>query len=341
MITPIPSVVLNYFAARPDGPIWNLERVIVDAPPALLRDVNSFLEAIPKDEVLAVQKDDLFQHLCGTGDTERAARIWIAERHLSKEIARQKLLIIRSDVHNPRPAPYDLPALAELPVDSDHLIPLSAFKFDGSRLLHNGYAFSALTTTPLPNSSYWLLAMLFSEGLSNQVSIRLDPFLCGPENTFPAMSYKMWQYGRTLDWRRMAALREVDHGRWLPGTLSRESLFTDFCWSPRDDGIHFLCEEVPKEDSCDNEPSRYLHAIYNPNSEKIEHFDGALRVFTIDEMTKRKDVHVRNGGKLGVREKVFRINRPISRDRFSAVTQAFYVWNEDIQRYFTQELALS
>ena len=155
------------------------------------------------------------------------------------------------------------------------------------------------------------------------------------------MFYRMWMYGRPLDWGRLAHLRQLEHGRWLAGSLSRESEFTDFCWAPRSDGIHFVCEEVPRAESYAREPSRYLHAIYNLKSEKIEHLDGALRVFTLDEISRRHALHVRSGGKLGVREKVFRMDEPIDRDRFSALAQAFYVWNEDVGRYFTQELALS
>lgn len=283
-----------------------------------------------------------FQHLLdGSVDTDRAARVWIAERCLSNEIAQRKLVLVRSGARKRRPAPYDLSILADLPVDADHLVPLSAFQFDGSRLLRNGYAFSVLTTTSAPNSSYWLLCALYSEGLNTQASVRLDPFLFGPEDQFPAMFYRMWIYGVPLDWTRLAHLRQPEHGRWFPESLSRESQFTDFCWAPRRDGIHFVCEEVQKVESCSGEPARYLHAIYNPRSKKMEHFDGALRVFALEEIIHRRDLHVRSSGKLGMREKVFRTDEPIDRDRFSVVAQAFYVWNEDVRRYFTHELVQS
>jgi len=155
MNLPVPSEVFEYFAADPIGPMWNVSRAIGEAPQAVVCGLNSLFDTISNDEVLEVQRDALFQHLCDRNfDVDRAARIWIAERSLSKEIARRKLMMVRGEVQKPRPAPYDLPAIADVPVDVDHLVPLSAFQYNGSRLLRNGYAFSVLTTTAAPNSSY-------------------------------------------------------------------------------------------------------------------------------------------------------------------------------------------
>ena len=340
MDRPIPPEVFEYFAAHPDGPLWNVSRALNDTPQPVVRGLNSFFDTISKDDVQEVQQDALFKHLSdGSVDADRSARIWITEHFLSMEIGRRKLALLCTEIQKSRPAPYGLPAIADVPVDSDHLVPLSAFKYDGSRLLRNGYAFNILTTTNAANSSYWLLQTLFSQGLGSRASVRLDPFLFGPEDHFPAMFYKMWMYGRPLDWERIRTLRVPEHGRWFPGSLSHKSEFTDFCWYPRRDRVHFVGEEVPKNESCTSEPSRYLHAIYNPASEQIQHFDGALRIYTAEELGERHRLHVRNGGKVGVREKVFRTDEPIQRDAFSVITQAFFVWNRDIQRYFFGELA--
>ena len=155
------------------------------------------------------------------------------------------------------------------------------------------------------------------------------------------MFYKMFMYGRPLDWSRIAGLRESEHGRWLPdGPLGRKSLFTDFCWQPRANEVHFTCEEVPVL-AVSPEASRYLHAIYLPERESFEHFDGALRVYTVEELSRRHDLHVRNAGKLGYRQKVFRADEAIPQEAFSAVTQAFFVWNYDIQTYLAETLVSS
>jgi hypothetical protein len=251
------------------------------------------------------------------------------------EIPRRKLKLLCAERGAIRPRPYDLPALADLEPADDHLVPLSAFQFDGSRLIRNGYAFTVLTTTPSHNSTHWLLAAISSEGISDRTNVRLDPYLFGPEDTYPMMFYRMWMYGRPLDWERIAGLREPEHGRWLPGPLSHQCEFTDFCWTPRPDEVHFVCEEVPTRLSLAREASRYLHAVYAPRTETIEHFDGAIRIFTEAEIESRHSLHVRKGGKLGIREKVFRTDLGIPRESFSVVAQAFFVWNMDVGAYLT------
>jgi hypothetical protein len=183
-----------------------------------------------------------------------------------------------------------------------------------------------------------VLNALYSEGIAERTSVRLDPFLFGPADTFPTLFYRMWMYGRPLDWNRISRLQQPEHGRWLPGTISHRSQFTDFSWSSRDNEVHFVCEEIPTLESVLYEPSRYLHAIYMPDAGSIGHLDGAIRLFTPEEIATRSALHVRNAGKLGWRQKIFRTDQPVPRETFSAVTQTFFVWNLDIQNYFTQAL---
>src|SRR6266849_3460743 len=108
MNLPIPSEVFEYFAADPHGPMWNVTRAMEEAPQNVARGLNSLFNAISRDQVLEVQKDAMFRHLCdGNLDADRAARVWIAERCLSKEIARRKLMLVNGEVQKLRPAPYD------------------------------------------------------------------------------------------------------------------------------------------------------------------------------------------------------------------------------------------
>jgi hypothetical protein len=84
--------------------------------------------------------------------------------------------------------------------------------------------------------------------------------------------------------------------------------------------------------------ARYLHAIYDPGRKLIKHFDGALRLYTGQQLEDRLTAHVRKAGKTGVRRKIFRIDEPISRDAFSLIAQAFFVWNRDLATYFRDTL---
>lgn len=79
------------------------------------------------------------------------------------------------------------------------------------------------------------------------------------------------------------------------------------------------------------EPTRYLHAIYDPEMEAITHLDGALRIYTAPQLEGRLAAgHLRKAGKAGVRRKIFRTDEPVGRDAFSLVAQAFFVWNDGV-----------
>ncbi len=329
--TVVPERILEFFAADPFGPSYSVRRHADDKSSPIQPHLDDFLSAITQADAIAVLDDDQFQFFnAGVEDLDRAARLWIAERFIDREICRQRLLTLRENANQPRPRPYELRPLADLPVDADGLVSLSHFSFDGSRLLRRGHAFLPLSTTGAANSTYWLLNVIYEEGLADVTQVRLDPFLTGPDESFPAVSYKMLVYGRPLDWERLESLKEPDHGRWTPNSLSHGQ-FTDYAWVPRDGKVHFVCEEVPKTTS---EASRYLHAICKVESRQVAHLDGALRVYSPDELRSRLAQHVRNAGKVGERHKVFRIDTTIKRDSLSAVAQAFFIWNYDVHDYF-------
>jgi len=336
----IPENVFDFFAADPFGPMLTLSRAADDADSLIHSQLNLFLETIPSEAVSMACKDSQFLWFCNkAASVDREARIWIAERLILREVSRRRIQLLREGCEGRRPRPYGIPALADLNIDEEHLVPLSEFQFDGSRLLRNGHAFTVLSTTSSPNSTYWLLDMIYKERLSKPMSVRLDPLLFGPSDTFPSVSYRMLVYGQPLNWERISGLQQTEHGRWFPSSLSHQSEFTDFCWEPRGHEIHCLCEEVPLGRSVILQGSRYLHAIYVPTSGTVEHFDGALRLFTEEEVQVRHGLHVRKSGKLGIREKVFRTDEPIPKDSFGVITQAFFVWNYDVQSYFSKTLA--
>ena len=162
--------------------------------------------------------------------------------------------------------------------------------------------------------NHWLLQQLGRHALVDAVSVRLDPLLHGPTGALSGHFYRMDVYGRPLDWDRIRNLQSPDHGRWLPGNLSRSSLFTDYAWVPHDDEVDFICEELPPRDEVEERGSRYLHAVYDRRHHRITHLDGAVRVYNADELTSREASHVRNAGKVGTRVKVFRSDHQIDPD---------------------------
>ena len=265
-MTRIPNAVFDYFAADPVGPLLNLWYEADNANSPIHAAIEEFLSSVDAGQVAEVRQDHRFQWMTsGKTDLDREARIWAGMRMLSHDIKARRLEALRQDSASDRPRPYDEPALADLTPDAEHLVPLCEFEFDGSRLLRNGHAFLMLSTTGSPNSSYWLLQSCYSEGLHEHVRVRLDPFLHGSAQSFPAMVYQMLAYGQPLDWRRVDSLHETEHGRWYPGAGSHPSKFTDYAWTPRRSEVHFVCEEVPTVETSIYQGGRYFHAIYLPS----------------------------------------------------------------------------
>jgi len=144
----------------------------------------------------------------------------------------------------------------------------------------------------------------------------------------------MFTYGQPLDWDRIAALREPEHLEWLPDDRDRPGgvNHTQLCWTPKADGIHFHCEELPLNEHV--RPGRYAHAIYDPETKHFTHADGAVRYYTAPQLQERRQLHVRNAGKAGTRVKVFTFDEPLSRDGWCSVIAALFVWNDDVNCYF-------
>ena len=117
------------------------------------------------------------------------------------------------------------------------------------------------------------------------------------------------------------------------------SHFTDYAWTPRNGEVHSVCEEIPDTQNVSTDAARYLHAVYSRPAGAIEHLDGAIRVYSPLEIEQRRAVHARNAGKMGLREKVFVVDGPTDRDTLSQVAQAFFVWNADVQKYFSDTFA--
>jgi hypothetical protein len=336
----VPDDIFDAFAADPLGVLDRVGHIANSVESPLHASVNRFLQEIPQTAVAETCADAMFRGFySGVQNPDRLARIWFAERFLIDHISERRLERMREAGGGLRPAPYSTAALSDVSVDSEGLVRLPDFNFDGSRLIRNQFAFTVLSTTSSPNSTYWLLRALYSEGIADQCSIRLDPFLFGAVDSFPSVFYKGLVYGTPLDWDKVANLQTPDHGRWFSDGLNPDAGITEFCWTPRDNEVHFICEELPKVGSSRTSASRYLHTVYCRESKVITHFDGALRLYTDAELLDRSSQHLRNAGKQGTRVKVFRTDTPVARECFSLVTQAFFIWNRDVVNYFRQAIA--
>jgi hypothetical protein len=308
----------------------SVDEIVRDSKATAYLDLQEFLAGIPHANVSHAMADPTLR--CFVRHIEHAARIWLGKQYLTNEVWKRKLSLLSDEAGSRRPSPYRLPVLQDLDVDAEGLVPLKAFKFDGSRLVRGGYAFTVLTTTRSANSTYWLLHKIARSETTEHMRVRLDPYLWGPIASFHGLEYKVWMYGRELDWYRLSGLQSEEHGRW--GPESGEPGFTDYVWSPRESEVHFKCEEVPAQTERESAAARYLHAIYQPDGANLVHLDGALRLLDPVALRSRRESHVRVAGKVGTRIKIFRSDGEMARDALSEIAPAFFMWNEDVTRYF-------
>ncbi len=321
------------FARSYEPPHWIIEDLQRDASADIRSALRAAIEGVSSDAVAALDQESTAQAeiLFRSADPDQRARLYIVSQDAEGLIERTRLNLAAQLGAAP---PYNHSALRGIPVDAEGLVPLSVFDLNGDALCINDHAFFVLPPVPGSNANYWLLQELQRLDLVDSVSVRLDPLLYGSADQLGGRFYRATIYGQELDWNRIRQLREVEHGSWTPGKLSRRYLKTDYAWVPHENEVDFLCEELPVSAEAGIRGSRYLHAIYDKNSHQITHLDGAIRVMSVDELATRAAGHVRKSGKVGKRIKTFRTDRPIQPDALGAIAQAFYFWNYDVARYF-------
>lgn len=332
----LPEALVQDFASDPLAPFDKLLKKSGDSSWPLYAELEELLGSLPPDAIEATYADTTFIALYGKSD--RLARVWMAERLLIEESARRRLESITALPSRENIMPYAADCLRTIEVDGEGMVRLADFSYNNATLERNQFSFTVCSTTDCPNSTYWLLRSFYEEGVADHVRVRLDPFLWGPSDLYPQTMYKMLVYATPVDWESLGQLREPAHGMMQADKAPEKSELTEFCWTRRDDGIHFVCEELPPKERIKFVGARYLHAIYAPSSQSITHFDGALRIYSDLQYDERRSAHLRHSGKTGIRKKIFRIDAPLSRSAFSLITQAFFVWNDDLVRYFREKL---
>lgn len=339
----IPQQIFEYLASEPNGVLSAIEEISSDPRHQLSPYINELLTSIPENLVFGALMSDDYKFIYSDSrfseeEKYRQTRIWFLRNYISKEIEKSRFEIIKKQFEFIRPEPYNHPAIKDLELDHNYLVPLREFKVEEGVLLRNGFGFAIVPPLQDLNSSYWFTRVLSKPQFYDHVKVRLDPFLVRPSEEFTRKFYKMLWYGKSLDWERIKRLKEDEHGRWESDDSVlglRDIGLTDYVWAPRDSDIHFLCEELPKETKIELRGSRYFHAIYNPEQENFIHMDGAIRFYSPENYGRRLSSHVRLAGKSGIRIKVFQINSNISRDELNDLILSFFVWNEDVKKYFS------
>ena len=225
-------------------------------------------------------------------------------------------------------------------MDDKNLVSIKNFDCSNFGLTLGDAVYQLCPSLPQSNSSYWLFELICQESFRNNLDfkLRIDPLIKITKEDFRPMFYRMWVYGKKLDWDKIRKLKHEDFGQWLneDSTSAKSIEATDFVWQPSKNEVHFTCEELPKDEFNSIRGSRYFHAIFDKKTGHIIHCDGALRFYSQVELRNRKLFHVRHAEvrKAGKRIKIFQIDEPISQQLFMNLATTFLVWNEDALIYF-------
>ena len=299
--------LINYVAASSMPVEYVLDDIVKEKSHSHHGDVCALIASFSEKDINEALKGPLqFLTWARTRDDRKQAPRWLAAFAIDKIICdKRRRLITQADNKN-IVKPYDHKELTQIEVNKNWLISLNNNVDHHDEFQFGETVFHILPSLPQINSMYWAAGYLHKLKKTNDVKVRLDPLMFQPKDGHLSMFYKMFVYGVPLDWSDISSLKQDRHARWMPDEPSRADVsFTDLVWTPRDDGIHFVCEEVPKPEECSTRASRYLHAIYDPKTSTFSHTDGAIRIYSEEEIIFRNEVHVRNGGKQGVRVKIF------------------------------------
>jgi hypothetical protein len=241
----VPEALIADFASDPLSQYNKLLLCSDDTSWPLHKKLNRFLNDLPEPAIEMAYSDENFLALYGRD--ERMARIRFTEELMCDEVSRRRLRqLVQLDAGT---LPYAHPALGSTAVDDENMVRLSEFNYSGSCLTINGFSFVTCLTNRNFNSTYGLQEACYKQRVADHISVRLDPFLWGNSDTFPQVFYKMLVYAKPLNWEGIGRLKQPLHGQMRHNKSWDGTELTESCWTPRDDGIHFICEELPPKRS--------------------------------------------------------------------------------------------
>lgn len=288
-----------------------------------------------------IEKNNIDHLLSNRENKEIETRAYFHVENISRIIFETRISKLL-DYDNPEPNVFE--NISDLNIDKNSLVFMRDFDLTFFSLCKNNLVYSLTPTTIASNSSYWIYQALLELTFKYKINfkIRLDPYIELPREDYNPMMYKMYVHGKPLNWKRLLTLRFDEFGQWMTEKDYHDHQFTDYCWSPKKDGtIHFTCEEIPKGNLNRIKSSRYFHAIFRKNNGEFEHCDGAVRIYSDEELNYRMNYHVRNPEvrKIGKRIKIFQFDCEdndginLDKDMFSLLMANFYVWNQDVWNY--------
>ena len=111
----------------------------------------------------------------------------------------------------------------------------------------------------------------------------------------------------------------------------------EFFWKSNNELHEFELEEV-KDDLAptltDTYGCRYIHSIYNKDNSEFQHFDGAIRSYSTELMSERRDSKMTEFGRKSDYTKLFRVDGKLSLSSWKSLVTNYLQGNPEIYEYF-------
>ncbi len=110
-------------------------------------------------------------------------------------------------------------------------------------------------------------------------------------------------------------------------------------WWKNEGGLKTLEAEELRDEATNGQTSdqygcRYIHSIYHANTERFQHFDGAIRMYSTDEMVERIGKEMNKAGKQAHYTKLFRIDGKLPIPTWKLLITYYYQGNPLTYEYF-------
>lgn len=113
---------------------------------------------------------------------------------------------------------------------------------------------------------------------------------------------------------------------------------TEFWWKTDESGRTLEIEEIRERPSMgidsDSYGCRYIHSIYDTDKKEFNHFDGAVRVYTEEQILNRWDININKAGKNTNYTKLFRIDGKLDLSDWKKLCILYYKGNPLLFEYF-------
>lgn len=115
-------------------------------------------------------------------------------------------------------------------------------------------------------------------------------------------------------------------------------LGTEFWWKTDGNEKTLEIEEIREKPSLgidkDSYGCRYIHSIYNNNKTEFIHFDGAIRLYSDEQILQRWEVNINKAGKNTTYTKLFRIDGKLELSDWKKLCILYYKGNPLLFEYF-------